>query len=66
MMDDPIVEEVHRIREEILAKYGGDLHALIADAQRRTEEAARAGRKVASPVSGKMEPQIESPKKVAG
>lgn len=45
MMHDPIVEEVHRIREKMLAEYGGDLRALLAHMQRRTEEAARAGRK---------------------
>ena len=46
MITNPIVDEVHRIREEMLASYGGDLHALIRDAQRRTEEAAKAGRVV--------------------
>jgi hypothetical protein len=46
MIDDPIVAEVHRIREQMLAKFGGDLRALMKDAQRRTEEATRAGRKV--------------------
>jgi hypothetical protein len=46
MIANPIVDEVHRIREEMLAKYGGDLHALVEDAQRRTDEAAKAGRVV--------------------
>ena len=46
MIDDPIVDEVHRIREQILAEYGGDLHALIRDSQRRTDELAKAGRVV--------------------
>ncbi len=49
MFDDPIVSEVHRIREQMLAEYKGDLHALIRDARLRTEEAARDGRKVYSP-----------------
>jgi hypothetical protein len=49
MTNDPIVEEVHRIREQMLAEYDGDIHALIQDARRRTEEEARAGRKVYSP-----------------
>ena len=48
MIDDPIVEEVHRIREQMLARWGGDLRALMIDAQRRTEEAGRAGRKLVS------------------
>jgi hypothetical protein len=45
-MSDPIVDEVHRIREQILAEYGGNLHAMVKDAQRQTEDARRAGRKV--------------------
>lgn len=46
MTDDPIVEEVHQVREQMLAQYGGDLRALLRDAQRRTSAAAEAGRKV--------------------
>jgi len=49
MYENPIVDEVHRIREQMLAEYNGDLRALIGDARRRTEEAARAGKKVYSP-----------------
>jgi hypothetical protein len=49
MYENPIVDEVHRIREQLLAEYKGDLRALMRDIQRRTEEAARAGRKVYSP-----------------
>src|SRR5206468_2216965 len=41
-----IVDEAHRIREQMLAEYGGDLRALMRDSQRRTEEAAKAGRVV--------------------
>jgi len=48
MKDDPIVEEVHRVREEIAAKFNYDLRAICEDAQRRTEEARRAGRRVVS------------------
>lgn len=46
MMNNPIVDEVHRIREEVLAKFGGDLHALARELQRKTEEARRAGKAV--------------------
>jgi hypothetical protein len=46
MIDNPIVDEVHHIREQMLAKYGGNLRALVADAQRRTDDAARAGFKI--------------------
>jgi hypothetical protein len=33
--EDPIVAEVHRIREELLAKFDGDVGAMIEDANRR-------------------------------
>lgn len=65
MMDDPIVDEVHRIREQMLAEYGGDLRALMKAAQRRTEDAARAGRKVMSPAPrNKLSPAGQTPRKV--
>jgi hypothetical protein len=51
MRDDPIVEEIHRIREQLLAEHGGSLEAFMKECQRRTEEAARAGRKVVAPPS---------------
>jgi hypothetical protein len=44
MSDNPIVEEVHRIRQQLLAEYNGDLRALVDDAHRRVEE-IKAGRK---------------------
>jgi len=53
MHDNPIVDEVHRTREKLLAQFGGDLHALIEDARRKTEEAARAGAKLYTPPSRK-------------
>jgi hypothetical protein len=46
MKNESIVDEIHRIREQILEEYGGDLRALVKAMQRKTEEAARAGRKV--------------------
>jgi hypothetical protein len=46
MMNDPIVEEVHRTRARMLARFGGDLQALMHDAQQRTEAAAKSGRRV--------------------
>ncbi|HEY1684811.1 MAG TPA: hypothetical protein VGG19_08615 [Tepidisphaeraceae bacterium] len=49
MYENPIVDEVHRIREKLLAEYNGDLRALIEDARRRTEEARRAGHPIYSP-----------------
>jgi hypothetical protein len=35
MWEDPIVAEVHRIRQEIAAKYNFDMAAYFADVQRR-------------------------------
>jgi hypothetical protein len=35
MRDDPIVEEVHRIRQEMLEEFGGDVDALMEDCNRR-------------------------------
>jgi hypothetical protein len=46
MTDDPILDEIQQIREQLLASFGGDLKAMTLDAQRRTEEAAASGRRV--------------------
>ena len=46
MTSNPIVEEIHRIREEMLKEFNGDLHALARDSQRREAEARAAGRVV--------------------
>jgi len=39
MIDDPIVEELHRVRSEIAAEFNYDLRAIVADLRRsqRTE-----------------------------
>jgi hypothetical protein len=44
--DNPIIEEIREIREQMLAEYGGDMPAYLADMRRRTEELAKAGRVV--------------------
>ena len=49
MKDDPIVAEVRKIREEILASYGGDVHQMLKDMMKRQWES---GRKVVT-LSGK-------------
>jgi hypothetical protein len=36
MWEDPIVAEVHRIRQEILAEYDGDLHSMLEDIRGRS------------------------------
>jgi hypothetical protein len=46
MIDNPVVEEVHHIREQMLIEFGGDMDALVKDLQRKTEESAAAGRRV--------------------
>lgn len=35
MHHDPIVEEIHRIRQELLDEFGGDMDALAEDTNRR-------------------------------
>lgn len=35
MHSDPIVEEVHRVRQELLEEFGGDVDALMEEANRR-------------------------------
>ena len=34
-MNDPIVEEVHRIREKLAAEFGFDVKAIFADLRKR-------------------------------
>ncbi len=41
MDSDPIVDEVHRFRAELLAKFNGDLHAYVEDVIRRQTESGR-------------------------
>ena len=35
MWEDPIVAEVHRIREELAARFNHDIHAMFADMRKR-------------------------------
>ena len=35
MWEDPIVAEVHRIREELAARFDYDIHAMFADMRKR-------------------------------
>jgi hypothetical protein len=41
MWKDPIVEEIHRIREELAAKFNYDMHAICEDLRRRQQDGAR-------------------------
>ena len=42
---DTIISDLHRIREQMAAEFGGDLHALNADARARMEQSGRVIRK---------------------
>jgi hypothetical protein len=35
MTTDPVIDEIHQIRREISDRFGGDLHAILADARQR-------------------------------
>jgi len=38
---DTTISDIHRIREQIAEKFGGDLHAINADARKRMEQSGR-------------------------
>lgn len=58
-MDDPLVQEVRAARAAYAKRFGYDLAAMVADLQRRTEEARRAGREVASLPARPIDQQVE-------
>ena len=41
MWTDSVVEEIHQIRQKLLAEAGNDLDAYLAQARRRAEQSAR-------------------------
>lgn len=41
MRNDPIVEEIRRIRKQHADKFNGDLHAICEDLRRQEEESSR-------------------------
>ena len=49
MWRDPIVEEIHRVRDEPARKFGYDLHAICEDIR---EKQATSGRKLVTPPAG--------------
>ena len=65
MMNDPIVQEVHQIRAQMLARFDGDLRALMRDAQERTEMAAKSGRRVVT-LPPRRPRLLTAPKRKAG
>jgi len=38
MFEDPIIEELHKIREEIAAEHNYDLHEIVAALRRNREK----------------------------
>lgn len=43
MSEDPIVAEIHRIRQQIMARFNDDLEAYVAYLQTRRESDRRRG-----------------------
>ena len=41
MWTDPVVEEIHQIRQKLLAEAGGELDIYLAQARRRAEQGGR-------------------------
>jgi hypothetical protein len=39
---DPIIDEIHRTRERMAEKFGGDIAAILEDARKRQEASGRA------------------------
>lgn len=48
MREDPIVAEIHRIRQQIMARFNGDLEAYVAYLRSREGENRRYGFRYAS------------------
>lgn len=48
MRNDPIVEDIHRIRQEMLDEFGGDVDALVDDCNRRASNGEWGNLKVVS------------------
>jgi hypothetical protein len=39
---DPVIDEIHRTRERMAEKFGGDIAAILEDARKRQEASGRA------------------------
>ena len=65
--DDPIMEELYRIRAEMLAEFGGDWRAMLRDIHRKQEEGKARGVKFVSLPAKRTAPiPAESPSRDAG
>lgn len=59
MREDPIVAEVHRIRQQIMARFNNDLEAYVAYLQTRRESDRRRGFREAT--LPRITPKVEKP-----
>jgi hypothetical protein len=62
MSGNYIVDEVHRIREEMLAEYGGDLGALLRDIRKKSKQSTQ-GQRVVPPLMRGSERLVQKKKK---
>lgn len=53
MHEDPIVAEIHKIRRDILAEFGGDMDAYYEDLMRIQEEERKRGRLIVDRSAGR-------------
>jgi hypothetical protein len=65
MSSDPIVAEIHRVREQIAARFGYDIRAIGEDARRRDalgdrKVIRRPPRRPALPAKEKSQPSVAS------
>ncbi len=60
MYEDPIVEEVHRARREIMAGFNNDLHAYCEHLREQTEAERKRGRVIVSTPFRRSAPRHES------
>jgi hypothetical protein len=62
--ENPIIEEIRRTREQMLATHNGDLDLLVSELQRLSAERGQAGQTVAGPPEFPNAPQPMPAKKV--
>ena len=63
MNDDPIIEEIHRVREVIAERFDNDLHAICEEARRKQ---AASGEKTVTLPPRRIESPGAAPTKKAG
>lgn len=63
MTNDPVVEEIHRVREVIAERFNNDLQAIADDARRRQ---ADSGRAAIEPQASGATPPADKPKRAVG